>query len=181
MRSPIVRAIGIFAVVAIISWLTGWLLVVHLPANRTSLFSTLLMLSSAVLAIGGPIIGLFLAISHYHRNIRDPVKLPTVPLLVDRARMRRRRATIFAVIGIPAGVALTIFFGGMVISAAWLAGGGDMPPGQGNPSDMLVGRTILYVSVGMAAAGVILSVTSLVLGIGLLLTREKNRGRGFPL
>jgi hypothetical protein len=69
----------------------------------------------------------------------------------------------------------------MVISAAWLAGGGDMPPGQGNPSDMLVGRTILYVSVGMAAAGVILSVTSLVLGIGLLLTREKNRGRGFPL
>jgi hypothetical protein len=46
---------------------------------------------------------------------------------------------------------------------------------------MLVGRTILYVSVGMAAAGVILSVTSLVLGIGLLLTREKNRGRGFPL
>jgi len=84
------------------------------------------------------------------------------------------------VIGMPVGLVLMIFFGAMVIPAAWLAGGGDMPVGHGNPNDMRVGRSILYVSISMTAGGAILFVTALITGISFLLARKKPRGTGLP-
>jgi len=175
MRSPILRAILIFVGVTIISWLTARLLVLLLPANRTSLSATLQILASGVLTIGGPIIGLFLALGHCRRNMRHPIQPPPLPTFESRAQRRRRRTTLFVAISIPTGISLLLLFGGMVIPAAWLAGGGDMPAGHGNPSDMQAGTIILYVIIGMAAVGAILLVTSLVAGIGLLLTREKRQ------
>ena len=180
MRSPIVRATAIFAAVVITSWLAAWLLAAHLPVNRTSEVATLQILVAAVLTIGGPIVGLFLAICHYRREMRGAAEPSVVILPVDRAAVRRSRITRFVVIGLPVGLMLMIFFGSMVIPAAWLAGGGDMPVGHGNPNDMRVGRTILYVSISMTATGAILLVTSLVTGIGLLLTRKKLRETGLP-
>jgi len=181
MRSPILRAILIFVGVTIISWLTARLLVLLLPANRTSSFATLQILAWAVLTIGGPIIGLFLALVHCRRNMRHPILPPPLPTFESRAQRRRRHTTLFVAVGIPVGFMLMLFFGAMVIPAAWGASGGDMPLGHGDPADMQVGRTILFVVTGMAAVGAILLITSLIVGIGLLLTRRKNGGRGFPI
>jgi hypothetical protein len=87
-------------------------------------------------------------------------------------------------IGIPVGLMMAGFFGAMVIPAAWMAAGGDMPAGHGNPSDMQIGRTILFILIAMAAAGAVLVASALVVGIGLLLTRQKGGRagrRGLPL
>jgi hypothetical protein len=168
-----VRAIAIFAGVAIACWVSARLLFLGLPANRTSLAATVQLLAAAVLTIGGPIIGLFLAISHFRRSMPRNAKPPALPNVVSLADVRRRRATLFVAIGIPLGITLVLLFGSMVIPAAWLAGGGDMPAGHGNPNDMRVGQTILYVIIGLAGAGMVLLVSSLVVGIGLLLRRKR--------
>jgi len=172
MRSAIARSIAIFTIVVVASWVTTWLIARLLPANRTSLPASLLIVATASLEIGGPIVGLFLAISHFWRNGQPRSGLRPDPTIANRVRIRNR-ATIFVAIGIPIGVMLIVFFGGMVIPAAWLAGGGDMPPGHGNPSGMQVGRAIFFVSIAMAAVGAILLATSLIIVIGLLLTRRR--------
>lgn len=165
---------AIFAVVVVILLLCARLLILNLPPDRTALLPTARILAAAVLTIGGPIIGLFLAITNYRRITGDPTKPPPLSAsFAGRARMRRRRVTLFVAVGIPVGLGLMLFGGAMIIPAAWGASG-DMPPGPGNPSDMQFSRTLLYIVTGIAAAGAALLVTSLVTGIIVLLTHEKD-------
>jgi hypothetical protein len=171
MRSAIVRASVIFAVILLISESCAALIWRNLPPNRTSSIAAALILTMAILEIGGPIIGLFLAISSYRRATRDPVK-PTMirTLLGGDAAERRKLLAIFVVVGISVGFSLLALGIVMVIPAAWLAGGGDRPPGPKTPQD----PTILYIVIAMAAAGAVLLAASLVVGIILLLTRKRN-------
>jgi len=176
MRSlpPILRALLIGVGILVISWTGADLIGRNLPANRTSSAAEALMLTMGILAIGGPIIGFFLAVGHYRRSTLDPARLLFTPFLDDPIQRRRRRAVRFVMVGLPVGFGLMIYFAAMVIPAAWLAGGGDMPVGHGNPSDMRVGWTVLCIVIGVAGVGAILFLTSLVVGIGLLLSRGGN-------
>jgi hypothetical protein len=88
--------------------------------------------------------------------------------------MRRKHIVIFMVVGLVVGFSLAIFGASMVIPAAWGAGGGDMPPGHGDPATMQVGQFMLYAAIGIALVGAALFVTSLIGGIVLLLTLGKN-------
>ena len=88
--------------------------------------------------------------------------------------MRRKNADILVGVGIAVGFTLLVLGGSMVIPAAWMAGGGDMPTGHGVPSDMNLGLVVLYASIGAAIVGVLLILTSAITGIVLLITRWKN-------
>jgi hypothetical protein len=172
---PIVRALAIFAIVVAISWAGAGLLIHILPANRTNQTASVEILISAILEVGGPIIGLFLAVNSFIRLTRDRNKPPPLPYLASPGHPRKSRAAIFVMIGVPVGLAVMGLCGAMVIPVAWLAGGGDMPAGHGNPNDMQVGRAMLYIVFTLAGAGAILFVTALVIDISLLLRGRWNR------
>lgn len=89
--------------------------------------------------------------------------------------MGRKAITILVSIGIPLGMMLMVFGGMMVIPAAWGAGGGDMPPGRGDPRTMQVDRVMLYAAFGIAIIGAAMQIASLIGGIVLLLTRTPSR------
>lgn len=179
MRSipPMVRALVIFAVAVLISRLIAAMLLMMLRADRTSALAGAMILIAVVMRIGGPIIGLFLAISDYRRMTRDPTKPSIIRVALsgdDRAK-KTLSAMLFA-FGLPAGLALMVFGLSMVIPAAWGAGGGDMPPGHGDPATMQVGWVLLYLSIGMAVVGLGLVAASLFAGIILLWNRGRSRG-----
>jgi len=167
----IVQSLLILAAVVVGSELCAWLLTLILPANRTSNFATICMLAWAVLKFGGPIVGLFLAISSLVRNSRNPsaVMEPGGSPVIDK----RKRRVLFVAIGLPVGFTLAGLGLVMIIPAVWLAGGGDMPMGYFKPSQLETQKMILYAIMGIGAVGIVLLISSLVAGVGLLLTREK--------
>jgi hypothetical protein len=155
------------AVVWILSWSIATLLGNNLPVNRTSSVATGLILSAAVLVIGGPIIGLFLASAQYRRITRDPAIPSLLQTLRTDAAARRKYARLLTIISFVIGVSLLALGITMLVPAAWLAGGGDRPLSAQNPPR----PGILYFTIGMAAAGALLVLASGVVGFILLLTR----------
>jgi hypothetical protein len=172
MPSSSIRALATFVVVTLISWSCAALLGHFLPANRTSSTATAMILAAAVLAIGGPIIGLFLAINYYRRTTRDPHKPTVIQAILNDAQARRRYALIFVAVGLSVGSSLLILGLVMLIPAAWLAGGGDRPPGSMKPSELQGPITIFRGVIAMAVGGAALMLAAAVVGVILLLTRE---------
>lgn len=164
---PIFRALGTFAVVALASLAGAAVINLNLPANRTSSLAAAMILGSAILMIGGPIVAVFLAVSTYLRA----TKIPAGPSFAVAARaQRRRRITVLIVIGACTGGTMLGCGLLMALPAAFLAGGGDRLPGPNNPPDW----AIFHFFVDVAVVGLLLLVGSLVAGAILLMTRGNN-------
>jgi len=156
-----------FVIVVAATWLPASLLEYNLPANRTSSFAAALILTAVVLKIGGPLIGIFLTASFLHRAAKDPARPPPPRL------SRRQLAGNLVVVGICVGFGLLALGLVTLVPAAWLAGGGDRPPGPNTPTDPM----ILYIVIGIGVAGIVLLTVSLIGGLVLRVTGERNATR----
>jgi hypothetical protein len=85
--------------------------------------------------------------------------------------MLMKRASIFAIVAGGVGFSLILISAAMVIPAAWAWGGGDMPPGKGDPATMQVGQVLLYGCAAAAGLGAILILSSAITGVILLMRR----------
>ena len=169
---PSVRALLVLIVVVAASQLGAWLLLLILSPNHASTSSTCCILAWAALKFGGPIVGLFLAISTFIRHTRKAVD-PSISGHLPHID-RQVRSMLFIGFSFLLGLTMTGLGLVMLIPAAWGASGGDMPPGYFKPSELQVERTILYAVIGTGVIGLVLLLGSLAAGVRLLLTWERR-------
>ncbi len=89
--------------------------------------------------------------------------------------MRRQHILIFTAACGLLGLPLIVLSGILAMPAFWLSGSAAVPPGHGVPSDIHVGRTLLYISIFGVIVGLVLVALSLIGGVIFLLTRGKNQ------